>query len=60
MPNLYWVNLEGMTSIYTTSDGKYLIQGDVIRLGGKELHNIGDNLQASENKKHLAALKMKI
>ncbi|MFH4338962.1 thioredoxin fold domain-containing protein, partial [Acinetobacter baumannii] len=38
-------------------DGKYLIQGDVIRLGGKELHNIGDNLQASENKKHLAALK---
>ncbi len=57
VPNLYWVNLEGMTSIYTTSDGKYLIQGDVIRLGGKELHNIGDNLQASENKKHLAALK---
>ncbi|MDP7964049.1 DsbC family protein, partial [Acinetobacter baumannii] len=39
------------------SDGKYLIQGDVIRLGGKELHNIGDSLQASENKKHLAALK---
>lgn len=60
VPNLYWVNLEGMTSVYTTSDGKYLIQGDVIRLGGKELHNIGDNLQASENKKHLAALKMKI
>ncbi|MFX8627144.1 DsbC family protein, partial [Acinetobacter baumannii] len=57
VPNLYWVNLEGMTSVYTTSDGKYLIQGDVIRLGGKELHNIGDNLQASENKKHLAALK---
>lgn len=57
VPNLYWVNLEGMTSVYTTSDGKYLIQGDVIRLGGKELHNIGDSLQASENKKHLAALK---
>lgn len=59
VPNLYWVNLEGMTSVYTTSDGKYLIQGDVIRLGGKELHNIGDSLQASENKKHLAALKTK-
>ena len=35
VPNLYWVSLEGMPSVYATSDGKYLIQGDVIRLGEK-------------------------
>jgi thiol:disulfide interchange protein DsbC len=35
VPNLFWVNLEGMSSVYTTADGKYIIQGDVIRLGDK-------------------------
>ena len=29
VPNLYWVNLEGMPSVYATSDGKYIIQGDI-------------------------------
>ncbi len=57
MPNLYWVSLEGMSSVYATGDGKYLIQGDVIRLGGKELSSIGDSLQAAENKKYLTQLK---
>ena len=57
VPNLYWVSLEGSNSVYATSDGKYLIQGDVIRLGGKKLSSISDKLQATENKKHLAALK---
>jgi thiol:disulfide interchange protein DsbC len=57
VPNLYWVNLEGMSSVYATSDGKYIIQGEVIRLGDKELTNVGDALQASENKKLFAALK---
>ena len=40
-----------MTSVYTTSDGKYLIQGDVIRLGDKELHNIGDSLLSLRKQK---------
>ncbi|MDM1249153.1 DsbC family protein [Acinetobacter sp. R933-2] len=57
MPNLYWVSLEGMSSVYATGDGKYLIQGDVIRLGDKELSSIGDSLQAEENKKYLTQLK---
>ncbi|TCM71114.1 thiol:disulfide interchange protein DsbC [Acinetobacter calcoaceticus] len=57
MPNIYWVTLEGMGSVYVSSDGKYLIQGDVIRLGGKELSNISDQLQAAENKILLANLK---
>ncbi|EEH69922.1 hypothetical protein HMPREF0023_0579 [Acinetobacter sp. ATCC 27244] len=57
VPNLFWVNLDGMGSVYATSDGQYIIQGDVIRLGDKQLHNVGDALQAVENKKHLATLK---
>jgi len=31
VPNLFWVSLEGMSAVYVTSDGKYLIQGDVSR-----------------------------
>jgi thiol:disulfide interchange protein DsbC len=38
-------------------DGQYIIQGDVIRLGDKQLQNVSEALQATENKKHLAALK---
>ena len=57
MPNLYWVSMQGMSSVYATADGKYLIQGDVIRLGGKQLSSIGDRLQAEENKKQLSTLK---
>lgn len=57
VPNLYWVSLEGMSAVYATSDGKYIFQGDVIRLGDKQLQNVSEALQATENKKHLAALK---
>ncbi len=56
VPNIYWVNIEGMSSVYVTADGKYIIQGDVIKLD-KQPHSIGDKLQATANKKHLAALK---
>lgn len=58
VPNLYWVSLEDKSSVYVTSDGKYLIQGDVIRLGDKTLSNISDQLQASENKKLFSELKL--
>jgi thiol:disulfide interchange protein DsbC len=57
VPNLFWVSLEGMPSVYATGDGKYIIQGDVIRLGEKKLHNVSDSLQAEANKKLLSQLK---
>lgn len=56
VPNLFWVSLEGMGSVYATSDGQYIIQGDIIRLGDKQLHNVSEAFQAAENKKHLATL----
>lgn len=59
VPNLYWVSLEDMSPVYVTSDGQYLIQGDVVRLGGTQLINISDQLQATENKKLLATLNLK-
>ena len=57
VPNLYWVNLEGMSSVYATADGQYIIQGDVLRLGDTKVHNVSENLQAASNKKLLAQLK---
>lgn len=57
VPNLYWVSLEGMSPIYTTGDGQFLIQGDILRLGDKQLHNVGEAFQAEINKKHFDALK---
>ncbi len=59
VPNIYWVNLENMPSVYATADGKYIIQGDVIRLGDTKLHNVSEGLQAQENKKLFAALNVK-
>ena len=57
VPNISWVSLEGMAPVYVTNDGKYLIQGDVIRLGDKELHNVSETLQSDVNKKIFANLK---
>ena len=59
MPNLYWISMEGMSSVYATADGKFLIQGDVIRLGGDKLSSIGDKIQSTENKKLFADLNVK-
>lgn len=57
VPNIYWVSLEGMPSVYATGDGKYIIQGDVVRLGGSQIVNVGEDLQAQDNKALLAGLK---
>lgn len=57
VPNMSWVSLQGMAPVYVTNDGKYLIQGDVIRLGDKELHNVSETLQSEVNKKIFANLK---
>lgn len=59
VPNLYWVDLEGIPAVYTTSDGKYIIQGDVVRLGDTQLHNVSEALQAEANKKLFANLNTK-
>ena len=57
VPNVFWANLDGMGAVYVSHDGQYIFQGDLIRLGDKTLHNVGESLQAQSNKKQLAALK---
>lgn len=57
VPKMYWVNLEGMGAVYASADGKYIFQGDIIRLGEKSLHNVSKELQSDVNKRHFEQLK---
>lgn len=57
--NMYWVNLEGFPAVLASKDGKYIFQGDVIRLGDKQIHHISEDLQAGDNKLKFAALNVK-
>lgn len=57
VPNLYWVNLEGMAAVYVTADGQHILQGDLLRLGGKQVKNISESFQSELSKKVFAGLK---
>jgi thiol:disulfide interchange protein DsbC len=57
LPNLYWVSLEGLPSVYTTADAKYIFQGDVVRLDKNDVHNVSEALQAGDTKALLARVK---
>lgn len=57
--NLYWVSLDGMPSVYTTADGKYIIQGDVVRLEKDNVRNISETLQEGDTKALLATVEQK-
>lgn len=50
LPNLYWISLSGMPPVYATADGKYIIQGEVVRLEKGGVYNLSDNLQQADNK----------
>ncbi|WP_338560267.1 DsbC family protein [Acinetobacter sp. KS-LM10] len=58
LANIYWVNLEGMAPVYTTSDGQYIMQGDLLRLGDKTIINVNDAFQSEISKKLLSELKV--
>ena len=59
VPNMFWVNLEGMPTVLVSSDGKYVFQGELIRLDENGLTNLTENLQASDNKALFKALELK-
>ena len=59
MPNLYWVTLEGLPAIFATADGKYVLQGELIRLGDDKIHSVGQDFQAIDNKAKFAQLNPK-
>ena len=57
--HMFWVNLEGFPPVLVSSDGKYVFQGDVIRLDDNRVYNVTDNLQAVDNKALFQALDLK-
>lgn len=57
--NLFWVTLEGYPSVMVSHDGKYIFQGEVMRLDDKKIYNLTENLQAGDNKTHFDALDVK-
>lgn len=53
MPDIYMVNLTGMTPIFTDKTGTYIIQGEIVKLGGERPVNITSQLQAGIAKAEL-------
>lgn len=59
MNNMFWVNLDGFPPVLVSGDGKYVFQGEVIRLDEKRVFNVTDSLQAVDNKAHFDGLDTK-
>ena len=56
MPNIYWVTGENMPSFFTDKNGQHIIQGQIIRVGGKEPIDITAKLQSADAQKKLATV----
>ena len=50
MPNIYWVKAEGLPAFFTDVTGQYVVQGDIIKVGGAKPEHISANLQAQDAK----------
>jgi thiol:disulfide interchange protein DsbC len=59
MAGIYWVTLEGLPPVFTSADGKYLIQGDVLKLAKNNVVNIAEPLIQADASKLLAAVPAK-
>lgn len=59
MPNMYWVKLDGMPAIFTDSTGQYIIQGDIVKVGGDKPEHITADLLAQDAKTALATIDKK-
>ena len=56
MPSLYWVKAEGLPAFFTDNTGQYIVQGDIVKVGGDAPEPISANLAAADTKVALAAL----
>ena len=59
MPNIYWVKAEGLPAFFTDATGQYVVQGDIIKVGGTKPEHISANLQAQDAKASLATIDKK-
>lgn len=56
MPNLYWVTFDEVPPVYLSGDGKFLMQGELAKLGNGEVTSISDTLNALEAKRLITSV----
>lgn len=56
MPDIYWVTGDGTPAFYTDKEGKYVIQGQIVEVGGDHPVDISSDLVAKSAKEKLAAV----
>lgn len=56
MPDMYVATIDGMAPIFVDKTGKYIIQGEIVELGGARPKNITSELQATLAKAELTAV----
>ncbi len=59
MPNIYWVKAEGLPAFFTDKSGEYIIQGEIVKIGGNQPEHISANLIAEDAKAVLAGIDKK-
>lgn len=59
MPGIYWVTAEGLPSFFTDKQGKHIIQGQIIQVGGENPIDISAALVARSAKEKLAKVDKK-
>lgn len=59
MPALFWVNADGLPAFFTDKTGKFIIQGDVIEIGGESPVDVSAPLKKADAVAQLASVKEK-
>lgn len=59
MPNIYWVKADGLPAFFTDSTGQYIVQGDIVKVGGAKPEHISANLLAQDAKASLTTIDKK-
>lgn len=59
LQGIYEIKIEGYGLAYMTADGKYMFQGDLVKLEDKKMINLSESVLAEERKSTLAAIPAK-
>jgi len=59
MPGIYWVSAEGLPSFFTDTEGRHIIQGQIVQVGDGAPVDISAAMLASGAKEKLAAVDKK-
>jgi thiol:disulfide interchange protein DsbC len=56
VPGFYQVDAQGYDTVYISSDGRYLLQGDLLEIRGSQVINVADEAMTQQRKQTLAAV----